>query len=60
MILGDENTIHVEEGALVSSIRGYGSGNLVDAPLDMELDLEWFKGEGNRRSTGAARSLDGL
>ncbi len=60
MILGDENTIHVEEGALVSSIRGYGSNNLVDAPLDMELDLEWFKGEGNRRSTGAARSLDGL
>ncbi len=60
MILGDKNTIHVEEGALVSSIRGYGSGNLVDAPLDMELDLEWFKGEGNRRSTGAARSLDGL
>jgi hypothetical protein len=60
MILGDNNIIHVEEGALVSSIRGYGSNNLVDAPLDMELDLEWFKGEGNRRGTGAARSLDGL
>ena len=41
-------------------IRGYGSGNLVDAPLDMEIDLEWFKGEGNRRATGVARSLDGL
>ena len=60
MILGDENVIHVEEGAQVTAVRGYGSGNLVDAPLDMELDLEWFKGEGNRRSTGAARSLDGL
>ncbi len=60
MILGDENIIHIEEGAWVTSIRGYGNNNLVDAPLDMELDLEWFKGEGNRRGTGAARSLDGL
>ena len=60
MILGDENIIHVEQGALVTSIRGYGNNNLVDAPLDMEIDLEWLKGEGNRRGTGAARSLDGL
>ncbi len=60
MILGDENIIHIEEGAQVAAVRGYGSGNLVDAPLEMELDLEWFKGEGNRRSTGPARSLDGL
>ena len=60
IILGDENTIHVEEGAQVAAIRGYGSGNLVDAPPEMEIDLEWFKGEGNRRTTGTARSLDGL
>ena len=60
MIFGDENIIHIEEGAQVAAVRGYGSGNLVDAPLEMELDLEWFKGEGNRRSTGTARSLDGL
>ena len=60
MILGDENIIHVEEGAQVAAIRGYGSDNLVDAPPEMEIDLEWFKGEGNRRTTGAARSLDGL
>jgi hypothetical protein len=60
IILGDENIIHVEEGAQVAAIRGYGSGNLVDAPPDMEIDLEWFKGEGNKRATGAAPSLDGL
>ena len=60
VILGDENIIHIEEGAHVAAIRGYGSGNLVDAPPDMEIDLKWFKGEGNRRATGAARSLDGL
>ena len=60
MILGDENVIHVEEGARVTAIRGYGSGNLVDAPPEMEIDLKWFKGEGNRRTTGVARSLDGL
>ena len=59
-ILGDENIIHVEEGAQVAAIRGYGNNNLVDAPPDMEIDMEWFKGEGNRRATGAARSLDGL
>ena len=60
IILGDENIIHIEEGAQVAAIRGYGSGNLVDALPEMEIDLEWFKGEGNRRTTGAARSLDGL
>jgi len=59
-IFGNENVIHVEAGARVIAIRGYGSGNLVDAPPEMEIDLEWFKGEGNRRGTGAARSLDGL
>ncbi len=59
-ILGDKNVIHVEEGAQIAAIRGYGSGNLVDAPLAMEIDLEWFKGEGNKRSTGPAQSLDGL
>ncbi len=59
-IFGNKNVIHVEEGARVAAIRGYGSRNLVDAPPDMEIDLEWFKGEGNRRATGAARSLDGL
>ncbi len=59
-IFGNENVIRVEEGAQVAAIRGYGSGNLVDAPPDMEIDLEWFKGEGNRRTTGVARSLDGL
>ena len=60
MILGDENIIHVEEGAQILAVRGYGSNNLVDAPLEMEIDLDLFKGEGNRRGTGAARSLDGL
>ncbi len=59
-IFGNENVVHVEAGAQVAAIRGYGSGNVVDAPLDMEIDLEWFKGEGNRRATGVARSLDGL
>ena len=59
-IFGNENTLHVEEGAQVAIVRGYGSNNLVDAPPDMEIDLEWFKGEGNRRTTGAAGSLDGL
>ncbi len=59
-IFGNENTLHVEEGAQVAIVRGLGSNNLVDAPLDMEIDLEWLKGEGNRRGTGAARSLDGL
>ncbi len=60
MILGDENIIHVEEGAQILAVRGYGSNNLVDAPPEMEIDLDLFKGEGNRRGTGAARSLDGL
>ncbi len=59
-IFGNENVIHVEEGAQIAAILGYGSGNLVDAPLEMEIDLEWFKGEGNKRSTGPAQSLDGL
>ncbi len=59
-IFGNENTLHVEEGAQVAIVRGFGSNNLVDAPLDMEIDLEWFKGEGNRRTAGAAGSLDGL
>ena len=59
-ILGDENIIHVEEGAQISAVRGFGNGNLVDAPLEMEIDMEWFKGDGNRRTTGTARSLDGL
>ncbi len=59
-ILGDDNVIHVEAGAQIVAVRGYGSGNLVDAPPDMEIDLEWFKGEGNRRTAGAAGSLDGL
>ena len=59
-IFGNENVIHVEEGAQVVAVRGYGSGNRVDAPPEMEINLEWFRGEGNKRAEAPAPSLDGL